>query len=56
MQKLCAKSNVGEIFLWELWLQKLPPETVHILAARADADLPYSADLADRLAKTHGPS
>ena len=56
MQRLCAQSSVGESFLRELWLQKLPPEMARILAARADADLQYIADLADRLAETYGPS
>jgi len=56
MQRLCAQTSVGESFLRELWLQKLPPEMIRILAARADADLPYIADLADRLAETYGPS
>ena len=40
----------------ELGLQKLPPEMICILAARAVADLPYIADLAEGLAEAYGPS
>ncbi|CAE1271065.1 unnamed protein product [Acanthosepion pharaonis] len=53
MKNLLGNNTMSEVFLWKLWLDKLPTHTAQILATLLeDLDLPRVAAIADKIVET----